>query len=292
MTRKRHRAIPAAAALLALIPCAAGAVAGLDEERSSQRVEQAKATAGSIPEQALALAALAWPAKPEDPLVSSIARAELVAFGAHGFPALHRVMTKVDPRYTADVTAALIEARRKDLANIPPNFLPALEDAVWFGSSDARRLAIPELALYQYRPALLACIDAGLEDPALLEPVIRSVARMGDDRARFFLEEVLLGDDPERAALAADALATIGGGALPPLRDAALSDDAARRRIAMQALLPVSSIDDLAVLYEYLGRFPEDDGALIGRVRERAGLLEQVLEERLDYESASPAPRP
>ena len=31
---------------------------------------------------------------------------------------------------------------------------------------------------------------------------------------------------------------------------------------------------------------------LYGRVRERAAFLEQVLEERLDYDSASPAPRP
>ena len=90
--------------------------------------------------------------------------AQLVDFGSHGFPALHYAMTNVAIRYTADVTAALIESRRKSLVDIPPNLLPALEDAVWFGSSDARRLAIPELALYQYRPALLACIDAGLED--------------------------------------------------------------------------------------------------------------------------------
>jgi hypothetical protein len=286
------RAFAAVVSLLVLFPYAAGASANMDRERALERLEQAKAAAKSIPEQGLALADLAWPAKPEDPLVSSLARAQLVEFGSHGFPALHHAMTNVELRYTADVTAALIESRRKALVDIPPNLLPALEDAVWFGSSDARRLAIPELALYQYRPALLACIDAGLEDPTLLELVIRSVARMGDDRARFFLEEVLLAEDQNQAAMAAEAMATIGGRALAPLRDAVLSEDETVRGNAIAALLPVASIDDLAVLYEYLAKFTADDEAMIGRVRERAALLEQVLEERLDYDSASPAPRP
>lgn len=282
-------ALPACAALLALV---CGAVLAQDAEEAAARLSEAKAKAASIPEQASNLAELAWPATPDDPLLSSMARAELVGFGAHGFSALHQAMSKVDRLYTGDVAAALIESRRQNLANIPSSFFPALVDAVWYGSTDARRLAIPELALYQYRPALLACIDAGLEDPGLLELVIRSTARMGDDRARFFLEGIMLGKKPGLSALAAESLATIGGRALAPLRDAALSDNPALRQSAVPALLPVSSIDDLAVLYEYLGKFPGDDEAVIERVRVRAELLEKVLEERVDDESASPAPRP
>jgi hypothetical protein len=272
--------------LLALV--VPGADLAADETSIRRRLDEVKRRADSIPGQAHALAATAWPDEVTDPELAAAARGDLVDFGQHGFPALLRAMSRVQRRYTGDVTAVLIQARRRNLANLPPAYLPALEDAVWYGSTDARRLAIPELAAYRYGPVLMACIDAALEDPALLPLVVRESARFGDDRARFFLEGVLTEGPDALRPQAAESLAIIGGRAMGPLRDAALAESPLVRRPAIRALLPAARVDDLTVLYEYVARHGEEDAEMVERVREQAQRLEEALERQLDEESASP----
>jgi hypothetical protein len=265
-------------------------VAAEPDDRARKIANEAKAAADSIKGQAAALVSLAWLEKPHDPEVAAFARAELVAFGAHGLGAMKDVLPRVDPVFAGDVTATLISARRTSMANLPPDYIPALEEAVWTGSPEAQRLAIPELAMHRYGPAVLACIDAALENPANMELVVRSLGTFRSDRARFFLEEVLLDGPDDLRAPAAQSLAAIGGQALTPLRNATRHANPAIRRPAILALIPDSGIDDLTVLYEYMGSFSDDDPRILEAIRDRARLLEALLEQQLDEESASPGP--
>jgi hypothetical protein len=272
--------------LLALIALPAAA----ERDRAKEVLTQAKLTAGSIKGQADALTRLAWPEGPVDSEVAAAARADLIDFGHHSLGALRQAMRRVDATYTADVTATLIQARQRSMTGIPADFLPALDEAVWRGSPDAQRLAIPVLAQHQFGPALMACIDAAIEHPGLTETVLRALAVFKDHRARYYLTEILLNGSDEQRPLAANALAQTGGLAMTPLRDAVFSEDAAIRLVAIRALIPVSRIDDLTLLYEYAGRFPDDGEPVLESVRERTALLESLLEQVLDEESASTDP--
>ena len=62
------------------------------------------------------------------------------------------------------------------------------------------------------------------------------------------------------------------------------------RHTAIRSLIPVSRVDDLTVLYEYIGRFGDEDEKIEAMVRQHASMLELVLEQQLDEESASPTP--
>jgi len=267
-----------------------GAAQGSLAEDPRAVILRAKAAAGSIPAQGDALARLAWPdsGRP-DPQVAVLARAELVEFGQHGLAALRGALLRVDPVFTADVLDTPLEARRRVTEGVPPEYIPALLDAVWVGSADARRIAIPELALYRYGPALLACIDTAIEYPGMRAAVIRTLGDFGDHRARFYLEEALLQGPAELRPLAAASLARIGGLAMLLLHGAALSPDPRIRIDAVRALAPVAGIDDLTTLYEYLDQFPDDDEALRAEVRARCEMLESVLEQRMEYDAASPS---
>lgn len=274
---------------MALAVFAASAAAQTNDARAV--VKRAKAEAGAIPAQAEALARLAWPEEGRsDPQVAALARAELIDFGMHGLKALRSATLRVDPVFSADVIAALIQVRRRAPDSVQAEYVPTLQDVLWLGSPDASRIAIPELALYGYGPALMACVDAAIEHPGLRKLVVRSLGDFRDPRARFYLQEVLLQGPAALRPLAAESLAKIGGQAMLPLHDAALSTDPEIRLHAIRALVPASGIDDLTTLYDYLGRFPDDDETLRGEVQSRCEMLEAALEQRMDLDSASPSP--
>lgn len=251
-------------------------------------VREAVAKAKSIPAQAEALARLAWPDDGvADPQVSALARQQLVGFGDRGLQALQERLVTADNRFGADITSAVIETRLVVTAGLPPQYIPALYDAVWFGSQDAKRLGMVELAEYRFLPAMLVFIDAAYEYPEITETVIRSLKRLGDDRARHYLGQLLLSGDPDHLQLAADALAAIGGRAIETLRDATASTRAEIRGAAIDVLVPVSGVDDLTILYEYVAQFPDDDPQRIDLVLQRAAQLESMLEARQELDAAT-----
>jgi len=257
--------------------------------RARTLVREALGKTHTIDEQAAALARLAWPTEGiADPEVSALARYKLVRFDEYAFPVLFDAVDKVPPPLTADVVAVLLEARKRHSAGVPAAYLPALERAVWFGSATARRLAIVELARYHYLPAMLPVIDAAVEDPALAPLVVELLPMFGHAGARYYLGTVLFESDGPEKVLAAVSLARIGGRALETLRDASLSEDRATREIAVGALLPLTGVNDLTTLYEYLTDHADDAPDLLGRVRERALQLEELLERAIEQDSATP----
>jgi HEAT repeat protein len=251
-------------------------------------LNKAKAEAGAIPKQAEALARLAWPVeRASDPLVQAAARLELVGFGSYALPALRKTLKEVDPLYSADVTAALIEARRNEPSGSPPDYLPGLEEAIWFGSIEARRLAMLEISRYPFPPAVLTTIDAVHLNPELTLAGIRALGRLRDERGRFFLRRVLVHGEPRYQNLAAQALGLIGETGIPLLRELATSEQRGAREAAMAALLPYATPDDLTLLHEYVALHGEDDPALVESARSKALELETLLEERQLSDSAS-----
>lgn len=279
------------ALLLALIASYGPARCESPASDPAEVVRQAKAAARTIPAQAQALTELAWPLQGRpDPQVAALARSELVDFGEHGIPALRSAISRVSPVYTADVVTTMIQARRRVMGGRPAAYIPGLEDTLWVGSADARRLVIPELSQRRYPPVLMACVDSAIQFPGLRETVIRNLGEFRDHRARFYLEEILLQGPAEFRSLAADSLARIGGLAMVPLHRAALSERPEIRHPAIAALAPKAGIQELTTLYEYMTRFPDDDESLLQEVRSRAMLLESVLEQQMDFDSASPSP--
>jgi hypothetical protein len=252
-------------------------------------VRAALNSARDIDGQAAALARLAWPTDGERVAgLSALARYKLVRFDEYAFQALFDALDRVPEPLSTDVVAVILEARRRHRGGVPAAFIPALERAVWFGSVGARRLAIRELARYHYRPAMLPAIDAAIEDPQLVDTVVELLPLFGHAGARYYLQDVLLEGTERQRRLAAVSLARIGGRALETLRDASLSDDRVIRELAVGALLPLTGVNDLTTLYEYVADHPDDDAELIARVRERAIQLEELLDRAMEQESATP----
>jgi len=282
------RKIASAIVVLTCVGMLAGLVSAGDDEDARRVVEAAKAKAGEIPAQARALTLLAWPDGPiTRPDVSALAREQIVGFGDHGLLALHERLVAAPPRYQADVTSAIIETRLLVTAGLPAEYLPSLYDGIWFGSMDAKRLAMFELVRYRFPPATLAVIDAAYEYPRLRPSVIRMLGQQGDDRARHYLGGILMEADPDYFREAAEALAIIGGRAIDTLRDATISPDPQLRGAAINALVPVSGVDDLTILYEYVALYPEDPPERMDLVLQRAAQLEAMLEARQDVDAAS-----
>ncbi len=268
---------------------AAPAAAAADDPRAV--LNAAKASAADIHGQAVQLTLLAWPAAGTgEPLVQAAARRELVEFGTHGFAALRQAIPRVDPRYTGDLVATMIEARLDDAHGSPPDYLPGLEEGLWFGASEARRLAMAELSRYPFPPAVLTTIDAIHDEPRLTLAGIRALSRLRDERGRFFLIRVLDEGDPRFKQPAAQALGKLGEVGTAALREHARSPTPAVREAALAALLPHAGPDDLTLLHEYVmaRRRPS---ALLEQVRARTAELEMALEsEQLsDEASADPA---
>ena len=253
---------------------------GNSEEEIFWILDRAKSQAGTTNERALVLARLAWPDGERNPRLAAAARQDLVNFGAKAVPALRVSIRRVKPIYQSDLTAALLEARRMSPAGTPLDFVPALEEIVWFGTSDARRLAIPELTKTGYARPLLAIIDVAYENPELTEMVVTAIGFFHNDRARHFLSEVLERGSHHERERAGRSLARIGNRALGTLRDAVLSDQRPTREAAMGALVEVATSNDLSILQEYVELFPEDDPILASRVRERIDKLLASLESR------------
>jgi hypothetical protein len=253
-------------------------------------MNKAKADAVAIPKQAEALVRLAWIGDQANREAAALAREELVKFGKHGLQALHAALTEVDVRYTADVVSAMIEARQKMIAGSPTLYIAAMEQAVWVGSVDAKRLAIKELTRFNYRPALLPIMDSAIEHPVLTRLVIDSLAKLGDDRARFFLDRQLRAGNPAIRMQAANCLAIIGNNSIQTLREAASSEDAEIRHAAIEALVPRTTLNDLTILHEYVYMHPEDDSRILQLVRDRAILLESLMDQGMESDSFSASP--
>lgn len=286
MIRSMLRAVPFVACVLV-----AAAAAASEREAALARMREAVAARPAVPDQATTLARLAWPdGGVSDPLLASIAREELVRYGDHAIPALRERLRSGPPIFGADITSALLETRLVVTAGRPADYVPTIDDALWSGSPEAARLAMYAMRPYRfYRPSLLPMIDRGLEHPELLGVAIRNLAQFGDDRARFFLDEQMRTGPPDCRVPAANALAAIGGLALEPLRQATLADAPDLRAIAVDALLPVTTVSELATLFEYLGRHATDDAARVARVQERALHLDGLLQAHQAAEAASPA---
>ncbi len=286
MHRARAAAVSVLLASLAAVPVAAG------EADPAAVVRDAMARAVAIPAQAEALAKLAWPDSTAgvDPAVSAEARKVLVDFGGLGLAAIRESIRRAEPRYCADVVRAFLEARDRVESGIPQETIPALDDALWFGTPDAQRIAMRELARLGYGPALLPTIDAAIASPDLALDAIRSLGALGDDRARFWLESILQGDDDALRVEAAAALARIRGRALIPLKNAMRGDRKELRELAASALVPVAGAEDLTALYEYVADHADDDPAVVAAVRNRAAKIEEMLDAFAAAQSASPRP--
>ncbi len=286
MRSLRSFAVASALLSLGLPPCAADPV---DPDRV---ITETLAQAGEeISKQCQALVRLAWPDAPGvAPEISARARAELVAFGERAITTLRISVRKVKPQYQADLVRTYIEAFRQMSSRMPPDYLAGLEEAVWFGSEEAKRIAVPELARFRYRPALLTIIDAAHEVPALNQVCIEALGRIGDERARFFLEKALNDGTPGAAEAAAVSLAQIGGRALLPLKAALRADSRLVRLSAARALLPVARVEDLSSLFEYLEEHSRDDPGTSEAIRQAAIMLDKQRQAQEASAAASSAP--
>lgn len=274
----------ALAVLYAILGAPATAVSPEEAERA---VLQALAAQTSERAQADELAQLAWLRDGVPPAVAERARVELERFGWHAIPTLAETLHHVSPEDSASVVSTLIVARDSHAVGIPESFLPALVDVLWVGSSEAKRLAIPRIAIAKHPLSVLPLVDSALEDPALLPDVVQALGAIGDDRARFFLEKTLHESGPGVREGSAVALARIGGRALVALRDGMRSTNRDVRLASVRALLPVAGEDDLTALYVYLTEHEGDDPATARAVRAAAETIEEYREARLASEAAS-----
>jgi hypothetical protein len=282
--------------LCSLLAAAVGS-AGAAEQPAAERpdprevLKQAKREALAIPAQARALVGLAWPAPgPADPLVQALARQELVHFGSHALPVLREAVKQVDPLYRADVTATLIEARRSERFSNSPDFLPGLEEAIWFGSVEARRLAMIELSRYPFPPAVLTIIDAIHQEPELMVNGLRALSRMRNERTRFFLKRVLHHGAPRYQRLAAEGLGRLAESGIPLLREATAAQDRGVRETALAAWIPYAAPEDVTLLHEYVTAHGDDDPDLLRAARDKALELEAALEREHLAEAATSEP--
>ena len=258
------------------------------DRRTREIVNAAISSAGrSIPAQANALAHLAWPEVDGDLEVQNAARLRLINYHENAISTLRKAIGWVRPDQQDAVVHAMMRAWMKIGHGLPPDFLPGLSDAVWYGTREARLRAIPQLGRFRYTPAMLTIIDAAYEDPALVEVSIDALGAMGDTRARFFLERMMIEGPTEIRGLAASGLARLGDHALLPLKIAIRSDDPELRVLAAQALLPVATVDDLSTLHEYVYNHPDDDPATVDSVRASAIALEELLARQISADAAS-----
>jgi hypothetical protein len=266
-----------------------GAATAADSE-ARKIVNQARQDTSSIQEQSEALVRLAWLDPDQPPEVRAIARDDLVIFGKHGLGALVQAVRLVEPRFSMDVAATLLQARLQIRAQIPPTYASALDQLLWYGTADAKRLAIPEMARAGFFPAMHACVDAAYDHPELTLLVIRLLPEFKSDQLRHSLADFLQEGSREEQQAAAESLARMGGRALENLRQATLSDDPELRRLAMEAFLPASRVSDLTALYEFISLVPDEEPEFLERVRQRAVMLEELLEEMQDADAASAVP--
>ncbi len=272
MSPKRAWTFGIAVALVAALVGPARA----EPEDALDTLRRVTAESLTIPAQAEALARLAWPDEGRtEPLLAAAARDWLVRFGHKGLAAMRQSLPRVAPLYTADITAAFIDARWSVPAGEPEDYLPGLVDALWFGSVEAQRLAMIEVSRFTFPAAVTGIIDAVHAHPELTRVAIQSLGRMQDIRGRLFLNDVLTGPNPRYRAQAAEALVALGSPGLDLLRDALRSAEPTVRRAALAALLPNARPEDLTALYEYMVAHESEDPEQAEGIRPRASELEE-----------------
>jgi hypothetical protein len=284
------RRLAFAVAAFAIVLVGAAPHAAKEVADPDRVVAEAMAKAQNVPAQATALAALAWPPDGGDPRVRAKAREELEDFGQGGMAALWKALRTVRPADQAEVVKTLLLEFRHLTSGIPPEYLPALDDAIWFGTREARLIAIPEVARFMQPGPILTIIDAALEDPEILPVAVDALGALGDPRGRFFLERILHEGKTGVRAKAAVALARLGAPGRAVLKSASGSNSKEIRLDAVRALLPVVTVDDLSSLYEYTTAHAADDPGTAKAVDAAAARLEKVLEAQRAADSASPAP--
>ena len=256
-----------------------GAAQALTPDEIQQVLRDAKAKAVTVPGQVGALIALAWPNEEDpDPQIQAEARRSLVLYGQHVLPVLRRTIPQLDPLQQADAVAAFVEARYREPAGMPPDFLPGLEESIWYGSAEAQRIALNEIQRYTYPPAVLSSIDAVYDNPILTRYVVASLGRMNDPRAQMFLTDLLLEGSDFYKGPAALALAQFGDRTSESFRSGVASDDSATRQTALQIFLPLAETSDLELLKAYLAQRTEDDPELVEAVRKRVNVLQRRLD--------------
>lgn len=285
MIFRRLRILAAALGIAAAYAVADSAP--LAPEEAERIVRQALVGKLSHAEQAEELLQLAWLRAGVPPEVSESARVELERWGARVIPTLRRAMARVRTDQTASVVRTILVARESDRAGIPLEYVASLADALWIGSPEAKREAIPYLAMEGEKFAVLPLIDSALEEPDLVPEVIRALGVIGDDRARFWLEKVLHEGGPGDREAAAVALARIGGRAMAPLRDALRSASRDVRLAAARAILPVATPDELTAFYLYLAEHADDDPATSQALRAAAAVIEEKREAQQAADAAS-----
>ena len=171
---------------------------------------------------------------------------------------------------SSDIMLAIIEAEKEMSSGTSSYTTVAIDPAIWFGSPEAKRLAMEYMSKRPIAIFLLSVIDAAYDYPQLTPVVIETLQTIRDDRARFFLAERMEQGDAQIRKRAAEAMATIGGQCLQYLRAWALAEQPELREVALRALLPNTTIGDLTTLYEYVQMFPDDDPNLLTALRARA----------------------
>ncbi|NIM01507.1 MAG: hypothetical protein GTN89_11770 [Acidobacteria bacterium] len=275
-------------AILALLLSAPFSSIGATNDPIEEEIRLAMGTQ-DIYGQSRTLARLAWGADNDNHELAARARERLTFFGQHGMQAISEALEWADPGFSADIMLAAIEAESQMTFGTSSYTTAAIEHAIWFGSPEAKRIAMLHMAKRPVPILLLSVIDAAYVDPPLTPVVIESLQLIEDDRARFFLaEQVEQQADPEIREQAALAMAAIGGRCHQYLRAWSLAEEPELRNLALRALLPNTTIGDLMTLYEYVAMFPDDDPKLLAELRDRAQFLEEIFEKQQEMDSASP----
>jgi hypothetical protein len=280
-----------ATAFLVALFLGASATGAMDAVGPDRVVAEALAKAHDPGDQAEALVALAWPPQGGDAQVRAEARRVLAELGQGGMPALRKAVRTVKPAEQVEVVETLLLEFRQLTGGLPPDYLPALEEAIWFGTRDARRIAIAEVSRFDIPVPVLTIIDAAIEDPEILPISLDALGAMGDPRARFFLERTLYEGKSGVREKAAVALARLGRPGRAVLKKACGSEKKEIRLASIRALLPVAAVEDLSSLYDYTASHASDDPATANAVDAAANRLEKALEAQQAADSASPAPR-
>ncbi len=255
-----------------------------DEGQLDGKLREAMRDQRDVPGRTRALARLAWAEDTETEALAYHARKRLIEAAAQGMEAMTHALSWAETSRFADIMLASIEAEQNMTMGTSPHTIGAIDRCIWFGSPDAKRLAMVYMTRRPVHLLLLPVMDVAYEHPQLTPVVIDTLALMKDPKARFFLADQMQTGSPAIRKRAAEALSKIGGRGLEYLRAWALSEDPEMRRVALEALLPTAKVGDLTTLYEYLTLFPEDDPEVMAKLRARAELLEQaiLIQEEMD----------
>lgn len=128
-------------------------------------------------------------------------------------------------------------------------------------------------------------IDATYLHPELTQAALLAVGAAGDAHVASFVVEQLASDDPLVAATARRVTWQLQRYTVERIKQAMTSDDAKMRAAAVDALLPIAVLDDLAALYRWL----EQDGDGAPEVRDRVIRVIAELESGL-YDPPPPPP--